>query len=251
MAGSLCCPPEILTTLLIGCTPIKNKKVFFFFLKKERKKTACRHWEVCEDSAMIPTRAGRTRAWSPRARDNYDWLSKNIELMFQNQSRKMREKTRKEIESNQYWEQINIPQIPVSWVPEAFPHTPIAKSVPGPGTWSLLVSCSVREGKATWRGKKSAKGESWPRRSRRFPQLLHPSTSPRRGKDRAEQQPSRPPGAQSSPGLPGPGLARVQGPLEFQWAGSVRVTPHLSGSCFLFLWWTTQTLSITKQNPSL
>jgi len=160
---------------------------------------------------MTPTRAGRTRAWSPGARDNYDWLSKNIELMFQNQSRKVREKARKEIESKQYWEQINIPQIPVSWVPEAFPHIPIAKSVPGPGTWSLLVSCSVREGKATWRGRKSAKGESWPRRSRRFPQLLHPSTSPRRGKDRAEQQPSRPPGAQSSPGLPGPRLGPCPG----------------------------------------
>lgn len=63
---------------------------------------------------MTPTRAGRTRAWSPGARDNYDWLSKNIELMFQNQSRKVREKARKEIESKQYWEQINIPQIPVS-----------------------------------------------------------------------------------------------------------------------------------------
>ena len=153
---------------------------------------------------MIPTRAGRTRAWSPGARDNYDWLSKNIELMFQNQSQKMREKTRKEIESKQYWEQINIPQIPVSWVPEAFPHIPVARSVPEPGTWALLVSCSVREGKVTWSGRKSAKGESWPRRSRRFLQLLHPSTSPRRGKGRAEQQPSRPPGAQSSTGLPGP-----------------------------------------------
>ena len=63
---------------------------------------------------MIPTRVGMTRAWSPGARDSYDWLSKNIEPMFQNQSQKMREKTRKEIESKQYWEQINIPQIPVS-----------------------------------------------------------------------------------------------------------------------------------------
>lgn len=63
---------------------------------------------------MIPTRVGTTRAWSPGARDSYNWLSKNIEPMFQNQSQKMREKTRKEIESKQYWEQINIPQIPVS-----------------------------------------------------------------------------------------------------------------------------------------
>ena len=28
MAESLCCSPETITTLLIGCTPIQNKKVF-------------------------------------------------------------------------------------------------------------------------------------------------------------------------------------------------------------------------------
>ena len=39
MAESLCCPPETITTLLIGYTPIQNKKFFFFFFFKE----AC--WE--------------------------------------------------------------------------------------------------------------------------------------------------------------------------------------------------------------
>ena len=35
VAESLCCPPETLTALLIGCTPIQNKK-FNSFKKKEK-----------------------------------------------------------------------------------------------------------------------------------------------------------------------------------------------------------------------
>jgi len=34
MAESLCCPRETITTLLIGYTPIQNKKFFFFFFKR-------------------------------------------------------------------------------------------------------------------------------------------------------------------------------------------------------------------------
>ena len=34
MAESLCCPHETITTLLIGYTPIQNKKCCFFFLKR-------------------------------------------------------------------------------------------------------------------------------------------------------------------------------------------------------------------------
>ena len=35
MEESLSCLPAIITTLLIGSTPIQNKKVFFFFLKND------------------------------------------------------------------------------------------------------------------------------------------------------------------------------------------------------------------------
>ena len=39
MAESLHCPPECITKLLIGYTPIQNKKVFFFFLKRQSQMT--------------------------------------------------------------------------------------------------------------------------------------------------------------------------------------------------------------------
>ena len=34
MAESLCCPPETITALLLGSTPIQNKKFFFFLSNK-------------------------------------------------------------------------------------------------------------------------------------------------------------------------------------------------------------------------
>ena len=36
MAGFLCFPPEIITTLLISYTPIQNKKVLFCFFFKNK-----------------------------------------------------------------------------------------------------------------------------------------------------------------------------------------------------------------------
>ena len=39
MAGSLCCPPETITTLLIGYIPTQNKK-----LKKENTQKVARQW---------------------------------------------------------------------------------------------------------------------------------------------------------------------------------------------------------------
>jgi len=38
MAESPCCPPETITTLLIGYTPIQNKKLCFFLKKLNDKK---------------------------------------------------------------------------------------------------------------------------------------------------------------------------------------------------------------------
>ena len=34
VAESLCCPPEAITTLFIGYTPVQNKKVFCFVFKQ-------------------------------------------------------------------------------------------------------------------------------------------------------------------------------------------------------------------------
>ena len=50
MAESLCCIPETSTTLLVGCTPVKNKKVKKKKTKKltrEKKKSKCqfRRWD--------------------------------------------------------------------------------------------------------------------------------------------------------------------------------------------------------------
>ena len=40
MAESLCCPPEIITTLLIGYTPIENKKLKKVYVKHKNSFTS-------------------------------------------------------------------------------------------------------------------------------------------------------------------------------------------------------------------
>ena len=41
MAESLHSSPENVTTFLMGCTPIQNKKGFVFFIEKKKKRGSC------------------------------------------------------------------------------------------------------------------------------------------------------------------------------------------------------------------